>query len=295
MEPGQTANAFEIASTTGLPGQSPAPAASPAAPPASATPGGGDQLVEIKWNGKTEKVPLATAIELAQKGYDYTQKMQALAKDREAFGGERQRYENAIAEVRTFLQDPQRVEAYLQEMRRQRGVATPGAAAADPDTPISQAELEQRLRAAREEFAGFTKDQLAELRQTIQVETLAGQYATEIGSYVEGLKKQFPELQAIPRLDRILKDEVRAMGPKNMEEAKSMMLAVAQEHARNVQNFLMEKRKEGGGTPGAGSPLANGIEPKGGSAALPPSVQQKFKGFSDPAFREAVIADIQGR
>jgi hypothetical protein len=292
---GDTQNAFEIANSTGLPGaEGTAPAAPPTPPPAAAgapatSP---EQLVEIKWNGKTEKVPLAQAIELAQKGYDYTQKMQDLARQREGFGAERQRYEAAIQEVRTFLQDKARVRQYLQELEGGAASGTSAAAGAPEETVITQAELEARIQRAREEMAGMLRTEQETLRMQIQTETLAGQYARELDGFIDGLKKSVPELRAIPRVEALLKQDVRAMGPKNLEEAKQMMRNVAQEHARSVRDFLAAERK-GTTEPGAPNPLANGIEPKGGGQVLPPAPAQKFKSMKDPDFRAAVLHDIQ--
>lgn len=292
---GEIQNAFETATSTGLPGstgpvgETPAPAVSPSAPAASAA----EQLVEIKWNGKTEKVPYSQAIELAQKGYDYTQKMQDLARQREAFGGERDRYEKAIAEVRAFLQDKQRMRQYMAQLEGGGASASP-AATPDPDAVVTAQDLEARLKAAKEELEGLTQRQIIETRQQLEVERLASAYANDLSTHIEGLKKLHPELRAIPKVDLLLKQEVREMRPRNLDEAKAMMKDVAQEQARQVRAYLDTERKTSAGAPAAASPLANGIEPRGGGQALPPAIARKFKGLDDPEFKAAVLQDIMG-
>lgn len=283
-------NAFEAASMN-TSGEAPA---APAAETPSAAPSspGTEQLVEIKWNGRAERVPLAKAIELAQKGYDYTQKMQELARQREEFGSQREKYtqyERAVSELREFLADQSRVEAYLNELRKRSG----GSAAAptpDPDEVLTNAELQKRLEAARAELQGYTQQQLAEMRAQIEVETLAGQYTNELETQIKALTGQMPELRAIPKIEWILKEDVRLMGPKSIAEAKQMMVDVAKGHAERVRAFT---RSQGGGqAPAQPGALTKGIEPKGGGAVLPPVPASKFKGFSDPAFKDVVMNEL---
>lgn len=260
----------------------------------SSQPGSSEQSWDLKWNGKVEKVPHSRALELAQKGFDYTQKMQALAREREAFGTERQRYDQALAEVRGFLNDPRRMREYLTKLEAASGQATAEAAASgDPDDVVTARQLRQQLEEARTQLAGMTQQQMLDLKAQIQVDTLAGQYSNEFGLHINGLKQQFPELRTIPRVDSLLKDEVKAMGPRDIHEAKSMMVEVAKQYAQNVRSFVMEQRKESGGQGAA--PLRNGIEPPGGGTVLPPGVQNRIfkKGVMDPGFKQDVLAELQ--
>lgn len=285
-------NSFEAAQQGAVGGQ-PAGGETPQATPGGATPGQAEEQFEIKWNGQVVKVPRSQMGEFAQKGYDYTQKMQALAKDREAFQSERQRYEQAIAEVKAFLEDDARVGQYYQELLKSRGkkASGPSATQADPEGFISQAELESHLQRAREELLGKTQQEIAQMRQQLQIEAMAGQYNAELTSHIQALKTQIPELRAIPKVEQILKEDVRQMRPRTIEEAKEMLVNVAQQHARDVRQYLDEQRKTEGAGAGASGALANGIEPRGGSGPLPTASAQKFKGFNDPAFKQAILDD----
>lgn len=258
-----------------------------------ATQGSTEQAWTIKWNGREEKVPHSRALELAQKGFDYTQKMQALAKEREEFGSTRQRYDQAFSEVRAFLQDKQKVREYLQRLEGTSAQATSQAqATGDPDDVVTAQLLQKKLQEAKQEFSGFAQQQIQELRQQMGTEQLAGQYAADINSHIAGLKKMLPELRAIPRIDQILRDDVRAMGPQNLQEAKEMMVEVAKQHQKSIQTFLLESRK-GGEAQGGSNPLRNGIEPAGGAAPLPVKYEDTYKGgIKNPEFKKSIIAEL---
>lgn len=260
--------------------------------PAATTPGTGDQTVEIKWNGKIERVPYARALELAQKGFDYTQKMQALAREREEFGGTRQRYDQAFAEVRSFLQDKQKVREYLQKLEGStQGAVSQAQSTGDPDDIVTAQQFQQRLAEAKQEFQGFAQEQVSQLRTQMATEQLAGQFTQELNSHISGLKKQMPELSAIPRIAQILKEDVRSMGPQNIQEAKEMMIEVAKQHQKSIQSFLMEQRKTAGVSPG--NPLNNGIEPAGGAPPIPLQNPEKYaNGIKNPAFKQSIIAEL---
>ena len=289
-------NAFEAA-TMNTPVEAPESGSATPAPAASPTQGstpGTDQTVEIKWNGRTERVPLSKAVELAQKGYDYTQKMQQLAREREEFGSQRERYtqyETAMRELREFLGDPSRVEAYLQELRRRSGGGGASQPPADPDEVLTHAELQKRLEAARAELQGYTQQQLAEMRTQIEVETLAGQYTQELDSQIKALTQKMPELKAIPKIEWILKEDVRLMGPRSIAEAKQMMVDVAQGHAERVRQFT-RGQAQAQPQPSTSPALTKGIEPRGGGVPAPPANPLKFKSFNDPAFKDVVMREL---
>jgi hypothetical protein len=230
--------------------------------------GSAEQLVSIKWNGREERIPYSRALELAQKGYDYTQKMQQLAREREEFGSTRQRYDQAFSEVRSFLQDKTKVREYLQR-------------------------LEGSANAAGRQ-AAITGDEDDVVTAQMSTDQLAGQYTQDLNAHIGGLKKMMPELRAIPRIDQILKDDVRAMGPQNIQEAKEMMVEVAKQHQKQMQQFLMEQRKTEGGAQGGANPLKNGIEPAGGAPPLPTrGADGKFEGgIKNPAFKQSIIAEL---
>lgn len=56
-----------------------------------------EELEEIEWNGETKKLPKSELKELAQKGFDYTQKTQQLAEARRQFEAQAQAVQQSIA------------------------------------------------------------------------------------------------------------------------------------------------------------------------------------------------------
>lgn len=64
---------------------------------AEATEEAPEELEEITWEGETKKIPKSELKELAQKGFDYTQKTQQLAEARRQFEAEAQAVKQSIA------------------------------------------------------------------------------------------------------------------------------------------------------------------------------------------------------
>lgn len=282
-------SSFDLA-TSATPGaeapSTPAPAGAPAD---TGTPGGSqDQLFELKYRGRTEKVPLDRARELAQMGYDYTTKMQELAREREAakaWEGQRHQYDQAIAEIRTFLQDKARIEQYLREAFNQQ------AEGGEPQ-PLSQQDVQRMLAQQRQELMGLTQQQLAQLQAQQQIDGLAQQYSQQFDSHVRQLADTMPELKSIPKLAKLLKEEVGEMGPRNPEEAKAMMTELARQWQGQIKAQQLESRKQQGPTPNPA--LSRGIEPPGGAGPMPPA-QPNYKGkITDQAFKDLVMRDILG-
>jgi hypothetical protein len=197
--------------------------------------------------------------------------------------------------VRSFLQDKTKVREYLQRLEGSANAAGRQAAiTGDEDDVVTAQLLNQKLAEAKQEFTGFAEQQMLALRAQMSTEQLAGQYTQDLNAHIGGLKKMMPELRAIPRIDQILKDDVRAMGPQNIQEAKEMMVEVAKQHQKQMQQFLMEQRKTEGGAQGGANPLKNGIEPAGGAPPLPTrGADGKFEGgIKNPAFKQSIIAEL---
>ena len=62
-----------------------------------AEPAEDDPIEEINWNGETRQIPKSVLKELAQKGFDYTQKTQQLAEARRQFESQTQAMQQSIA------------------------------------------------------------------------------------------------------------------------------------------------------------------------------------------------------
>ena len=265
------------------PAEAPAPSTPTAAPTSAPAPSG--DFLEIKWNNRVERLPRDKAVEFAQKGYDYTQKMQDLARQRQEFDAQRSQYDQALNEVRSFLGDPTRLEQYLQQLKQQAGTTHQPVT---EDELITAQQLQQREQQWQQQMMGYTQQQLAQMRAQFEVDQLASRYTQDLDSHIGNLTQQMPELRTIPRLHQILKEEVGAMGPRNLEEAKAFMVDLARQHSQQIKDFILEQRKQ---ADSASAPLSRGIEPPAGSAPMPPAAGQ-FKKLSDPGFKQSVVDDF---
>jgi vacuolar-type H+-ATPase subunit I/STV1 len=239
---------------------------------------------EIKWNGRTERLPLSRLQEFAQKGYDYTQKMQQLASERGGWQSEKQQYEAAINEIKAFLQDSAKLEAYVNELKGIQQVP-------QPDDVMTAQQVQRLLQMQQQQLAGYTQAQIQEMRQAMEVQQLASSYTSQLDAHIDSLKTNYPELAAIPRIDEVLRKDVADMGPRDIEEAKAMMVEVAKQHQASVKNYLMAQRKQAA-VPGTPNPvLQRGIEPPGGSGPMPHAAAV-FKSVKDPNFKAQVMQDF---
>lgn len=268
--------------------ETPTPSSTPAGAGATGAPVPTADTYELTVNGK--KIPISgrdKLIELGQKGYHYTQSMQELGEQRRAFQTEREEFDRAVAEARQFLQDEARIEAWLKELRRQRGGAAATGDAFEPDAFMTRAEAERLLQEERQRMMGMTQQEIARLRTQVEVEQLAAGYSQQLNAHLQGLVGQYPELKGFPRLEKALKSEVAEMNPRSLDEAKTFMAELAGQWAGQLREQLAAERKKAE-TPPA---LSRGIEPPGGAGPMPQAAPA-FKRVSDPGFKEAVMREL---
>lgn len=278
---------------SGFDGQTPMEGAPESATPVESsgqpTSAAEQRMFELKWQGKTQRVPEPRAIELAQMGFDYTQKMQDLARQREQvqnWATEKQQYEAAIQEVRQFLSDRNRLRQYVQQMEGQHAEG-----ADDPNALLTQQQVQQMLAQQAQQLQGMTAQQMQALQMKMQVDQLADRYTQDFDNHIRNLKEQMPTLKGIPKIDKLIKDDVAAMRPRGPDEAKQFMVEVARNYAEQARQYFLNERKTEGTAPNPA--LQRGIEPPGGAGPMPPA-QPAFKGkMGDAAFKNLVMQDME--
>ena len=246
-------------------------------PPAAAP-----ERYELKVGGKT--IPVEgrdKMVEYAQKGYHFTQQMQELAQQRRAWESER---EQVVRELQTFLSDPNQIRRYLQQIEHQQG---PAAAADAADQLMTAQQAKQLLEQELQQFGARTQQEMQQMRMQFEVDQLATQYTQTLDAHIGALKGQFPEIKAIPNVERALKAQVSEMGQRNLQEAQSYMHEVASQWASSVREHLDAERKKAVPPPAA----QRGIEPPGGAGPMPPA-QPNFKSVKDPRFLQSVMSDL---
>ena len=165
-----------------------------------------EQEVEIKVNGEVKKVKLSEAINLAQMGFDYTQKTQAVA--------ERQRQLDAILAQQQQPQQPDRVKQTEQEyqavaalVERQLGLNPGEYNAYDPvhNFAFQQAAMTQNTQKLAREAVS---NRVNTFMQAAQADPLAQQVDAQFDNYIfklgsegaEGAQKAQALLMAKQRL-----------------------------------------------------------------------------------------------
>jgi DNA repair exonuclease SbcCD ATPase subunit len=251
-----------------------APIETPAAP----------QLYEVKVDGKVMKVPLDEALRGYSRTAKFTQEMQQLARERQQWQGELQRYQEAVREVQQFLQDRKRLGEYY---RRLQG-DTPEPEQPSPDDPVTLQQLQAQLKQALQMRDQAWSQQVQQEIQQLKLDQLSSNYQNDFDAHISGLLTQHPELRRIPRVERLLKQEAAERGPQDPETAKALLSELAQEWAAQQSTFqTADDKRRAAGT----SQLKNGIEPPGGTAPATPGQTQVYKSLADA--RGDVMKDLE--
>lgn len=268
----------------------PSGAAPGGAPPTSAA----EAVRVLKWRGKEVSVPESKVTDLAQMGYDYHQKLQAHAQERQTWEQREAEYQRALQEVDGFLSDRNRLTAYLRKMEEQGGKQGAAAgAAADAMEEGAQAGMtpQQVERLVQERVAQAveaSRRQVVGLQQRLEVKEMAQGYRQELLSHIKGLTQEMPELQGIRDVADVLMYKTSLTRPQNIDAARETITNLAREYAAGMREYHTNSLKTGG----AGAPPVRGIEPPGGAAAMPPA-PPGYKGkITDPAFKNLITEDL---
>lgn len=241
-----------------------------------------DATYDVTINGQVQKVPLQELLKGYSRQSDYTRKTQELAERERAYQFQTQQYEAALGELKSFLEDRDRVQTYLQSLMQEHEAQN---IANDPNQLLTaeqaQALMDQRLQ----QLAAYQQQQLMGVQHQMQVSQLTEQYTPKVDQKVAELKSRFPALNS-PRTERMLRMETLNRRPQSLQEAMQVMEDVANEIHGDISNIFKTT-----GSQGLPSQLSNGIEPRGGQGQMP-TPNAPFKGIKDPALRAAVLDDL---
>lgn len=212
----------------------------------------------------------------ANRGYmrhsDYTQKTMKHADDVRAWEAQRQSdllqrqqqeayYQNQLAQYQAALNDPdhlaQRAAALRQHLNLPAGDTQPTAEQVQTLLARQQQALESR-------FEAKLQDTLA--RHTI--EQMKFEFGNQIQSYQQSLLKEFPDLDLVPGVEKLITTEAMGHRPKDLAEAKSIMRNLAQERVGKLQKKIADSEQAAIMRHAKSQKTA--IEPRGGAA---PAVQ----------------------
>ena len=91
-----------------------------------------DEFEEIEWNGEAKKLTKAELKELAQKGFDYTQKTQEVAQQRKALEAQQQAFVQQATYQAQVMEQYGTVKALEAQLQQYQSVLTDELAQADP-------------------------------------------------------------------------------------------------------------------------------------------------------------------
>jgi hypothetical protein len=127
-----------------------------------------EELEEITWNGETKKVPKSELKELAQKGFDYTQKTQSLAAERKAFEMQVQTAQQQFQLQNASLEIITQVKAMDSQLEQFKAVDWHALAESDPVKYLQLNQSYRDLKEARNEKVGEFQQYANQLQQSQQ-------------------------------------------------------------------------------------------------------------------------------
>lgn len=160
-----------------------------------------DELIDIVHNGEAKRVTRAEAIELAQKGFDYTQKTQALANERQRIQQEREAFESQRQIEGALVQHRAQLAALDAQMGRFDQIDWQNLADQDPAT-YSRLDAQYKvLQRARGEVVQAAQQTAAQLDQQVR-----SHREQSLAAERQALVQAIPELADAGQFTRFVQD-----------------------------------------------------------------------------------------
>lgn len=245
------------------------------APTTGAAASADEPMYEVVVGGKKWKVPVSELTKGYQRQRDYTQKTMEIAEARRMWDQEKTEFTKQVEELQKWLENPQNVYAYYQQLAQRTGFNP--AAPNNQQPPVDLRQIEQTI-----------DQRVAQARQEFQVAQLTTQFTAEIDKTVSMALETHPGLKKIRGIGQLLRTEVAARQPENLQEAKQLLLQIASEQAAELKSLQAE---QAAAAASQSSPLTNGIEPPGGTTPVAVPSNQPMK-IGSPEFMKAVLSDL---
>ena len=236
-----------------------------------------EPMYEVVVGGKKWRVPVSELTKGYQRQTDYTKKTMELSEQRRSWELERQEHMKQVEELQQWLQNPQAIAQYARDLMQRTGY--------DPAAPQNAAAMQQL---DLNKVTQTIDQRMQQMEFEFHKRQLTNQYSGEIDSTIKGALDQHPELRKIQGIERVLRQEVAAREPGSLQEAKQVLLQIAQEQADELRSLRAE---QAAAAAQRSAPLQNGIEPPGGTAPAPVAQGTPMK-IGSPDFMQAVLKDI---
>lgn len=241
-----------------------------------------DDLFDVKINGKTFRVPREEVIAGYQRQQDYTRKAMQLAEERrqlEAIQREHAQFRGEREQIRAFLQNREALTEYLRQLQGYDS----------PDQPVTAGQLQQMVERQALQRQRETEEHFARMSNELEVKQTAADYTRQIDSTIAAALEQYPELKAVRRIEKILKEEVAERQPANISEALQLFGVVAKEQADGLRSFADQEKKRAAAATAKLS--KSGIEPPGGTGVT--KATPSFK-LGSEELRQAFEESLRG-
>lgn len=245
-----------------------------------------DALVRLQVDGKDLDMPWKDARSQMMLHSSYTQKTQALARERAelenqrtSFGSERDQLLGQVQQLQTILRDPAKLSMLHMALTAQQQQQNPQA------PPQSQAVTFDQLNAFRQQILQEAKQTLDGSWREREQAAQAKHLETELDNAVKPLIADHPILSKLPGVADLIYGEVEKMRPVDFNQARQYMATVVEGMKESLGQATVNAGKQAAIT---STKLANALEPAGGQA-MPPTAK-KYKGLDDPQMRTDVEA-----
>ena len=273
-------------------------AAEPAAPEQAApepvtapTPAEVRREMELKYKGQSVRMPEDEVINLAQKGYDYSQKTAELAREREFISTQRAQLDQQAAELRQVLSDPQQLRQLVQWAAEQQPDAL------DPNLAVTAQQTQQMIEKNLGQMQRQVQTEIKRAQLELETNRLEQEFTGSINQHLKQTLDKYPVLQDVEGMDQLLRREALtyqqaklAANPGTevtLPEVLDVMAKAAQRQATRIESRFQNMLKANAVR--QSTVVRNGIE-AGGSAPQPtPSAPLKL--FSKE-LRQLAIQDV---
>jgi len=268
-------------------------AAAPVVQPLSTQP----TELELKWNGQTIKTPIEQAIKLAQQGFDYTQKSQAIAEERRQIQALQAQISQYRERTQQMLNDPALVKQHYESLLQATGQAV------DPNEVPTVAQMQAALKAEASRIQADTQREIQKAvesaRTNMEVSRLTSDYTQAAESTITALQEAHPILGTVDDIDVLLRQDAWKIlstqaqadpeyAPSKDDVQKALKQAAT---ARAAKMEAKVKEHEKMAVARHAKLVNQGIEPPGGKAVTPTPTQKHKLGSKD--LTAAAIADIE--
>lgn len=214
-----------------------------------------------------------------ERGYlrhdDYTRKTMTVADERRAVAEEKRAWEsqkqNELHQRQQEADYYQRLQAAINDpdfLRQREAALRQQLNLPQPDQQPTGQQVQTLLARQQQDLEARFEAKLQDTLTRHTIEQMKFEYGNQIQSHQQALLKEFPDLDLVPGVEKLITTEAMGQKPKDLAEAKSIMRTIAQERVAKLQKKIADSEQAAIMRHAKSQKTA--IEPRGGTA---PAVQ----------------------